>query len=190
MHRLRRAKLLIGSAFSLALLVMGAHLIILQVIGNFHEVIAGELYRSAQPSSDDIRQYVASHGIKTIVNLRGENKGSVWYDNEIAQARKMGVGHIDFRMSAWRRLPQSEAAELISILATAEKPILIHCNSGADRSGLAAALYVAAVAKGGEQAAERQISFRYGHIAIPIIAPFAMDETFELLELWLGYPNS
>jgi protein tyrosine/serine phosphatase len=33
------------------------------------------------------------------------------------------------------------------VFRKAEKPILVHCNSGADRSGLVSALYVAAIAK-------------------------------------------
>ena len=92
-------------------------------------------------------------------------------------------------MSARRELTQAEAADLIGILKRAEKPVLIHCKAGADRTGLAAALYVAAVAKLGETAAENQISIRYGHISLPVSATYAIDRTFEALEPWLGFPD-
>nr|WP_281021958.1 ATP-binding cassette domain-containing protein [Rhizobium leguminosarum] len=46
----------------------------------------------------------------------------------------------------------------------------------------------AAVAKSGEMAAERQISLRFGHFSIPYLSyAYPMDETFEILEPWLGF---
>jgi protein tyrosine/serine phosphatase len=75
-------------------------------------------------------------------------------------------------------------------MQTAEKPILIHCKAGSDRTGLAAALYVAAVAKGGERKAEGQMSIAYGHFGIPFSPTYAMEETFEAIEAELGFPNS
>lgn len=176
-----------GIAMLLLALAVGFYLGALQVTGNFHTVVAGALYRSAQPTAVDIASYQRSYGIKTIVNLRGENIGSPWYDTEVAKANQLGIAHINFRMSARRELTQAEAADLIATLEHAEKPVLVHCQAGADRSGLASALYVAAVAKLGEKAAEQQNSIRYGHISLPISATYAMDRTFEALEPWLGF---
>lgn len=110
--------------------------------------------------------------------------------NRNCNARKLGIAHVNFGMSAGRELTQAQAANLIAILDRAEKPVLIHCKAGADRSGLASALYVAAVAKLGEDAAEQQISIRYGHISLPVSETYAMDRTFEALEPWLGFPDS
>ena len=155
--------------------------------GNFHAVVAGELYRSAQPDAVRIALYGERYGIRTIVNLRGENRGSPWYDAEVAEARRLGINHIDFRMSAGTKLTQGRASDLIELFRTARKPILIHCLNGVDRTGLAGALYVAAVAKRGEEAAESQMSLRYGHFPLPGFKAYAMYETFEDLEPWLGY---
>lgn len=188
--RAKRAAWAVGSVVLIPALAVGGYLGGLQLTGNFHRVVANELYRSAQPTATDIAYYQKTHGIKTIINLRGENTGSPWYDAEIAQAKQLGISHVDFRMSARRELTQAEAANLIAILEHAEKPVLIHCKAGADRSGLAAALYVAAVAKLGETAAEDQISIRYGHISLPLSAAYAMDRTFEALEPWLGFLDS
>jgi len=167
-------------------LFLAGYLGTLRLTGNFHVVVPGEVYRSAQPSAADIAAYKRTHGIKTIINLRGENKGSPWYDAEIAAAKQLGIAHVDFGMSAKRELSRQEAAALVAVLARAEKPMLIHCEGGADRSGLASALYAAAVAKLDEEAAERQISIRYGHISLPLSPAYAMDRTFEALESWLG----
>ncbi len=54
---------------------------------NFHPVVAGEVYRSSQPSPAVIAQLQKQYGIKTIINLRGDNSGRSWYDKEVAQAR-------------------------------------------------------------------------------------------------------
>src|SRR5262245_25899484 len=113
----------------------GAYLGYLQLTGNFHTVIAGELYRSAQPTPAQLEAHIRGEGIGTIVNLRGENDHARWYADEIATAEKLGVKHIDFRMSATRILPPDRADQLVAILKSAPKPILIHCEAGADRSG-------------------------------------------------------
>ncbi|WP_297800600.1 dual specificity protein phosphatase family protein [uncultured Brevundimonas sp.] len=162
----------------------------LQISGNFHPVVEGKAYRSAQPMGDDLDRYQKAYGIKTVINLRGPNEGAKWYDEEIKTSERLGLTHIDFRMSANRELSSEEAKALVKVLEGAEQPVLIHCKAGSDRSGLASALYVAAVERGGEEAAERQISIKYGHISLPLSSTFAMDRTFEFLEPWLGYHDS
>jgi protein tyrosine/serine phosphatase len=174
----------------LLILAVGGYYGVMRLTGNFHTTIPGELYRSAQPTPSQLASYKNTYGIKTMINLRGENSGKVWYDNEVAASSRLGIKHLDFRMSSRQVLSQDEATALLSVLKQAEKPILIHCEGGADRSGLAAALYVAALAHGGEEAAEAQISIKYGHISLSANPAFAMDRTFEALEPWLGFHNS
>ena len=93
-------------------------------------------------------------------------------------------------MSARREMTMEQFNQIVDVLQKAEKPVLIHCKSGSDRSGLVSALYVAAIAKLGEDAAESQISFRYGHIPLSISAPYAMDRSFEAFEPALGFHKS
>lgn len=188
--RLKHAAWALGGVVVVAVLSIGSYLGDLQFTSNFHPVIPGVLYRSAQPTADEIAEYHATFGIKTIVNLRGENRGADWYRVEVAESRRLGLTHIDFRMSASEQLTKQQAEELIGILRHAELPLLVHCQAGADRSGLVAALYVAAVAGLGEEAAEDQISIRYGHISLPISGAYAMDRSWETFEPWLGFPDS
>ncbi|MDF0533598.1 tyrosine-protein phosphatase [Shewanella yunxiaonensis] len=181
--------LILRSTFWLiiALASLGLYAGFLRITGNFHTVISGELYRSAQPTLKDIANYQKIYGIKTIINLRGEHKGKLWYDNEIAESQKLNIKHINFGMSDGRDLSDTDAQAIIYLLRHAEKPILIHCRAGADRSGLVAALYEAAIAKNSEEIAEAQLSFRYGHVSVPYISrAYAMDESFEHLEPMLG----
>ncbi len=48
-------------------------------------------------------------------------------------------------------------------MSNAERPLLIHCRSGADRTGLVSAFYVAGIAGGSELYAEFQLTPYFGH---------------------------
>jgi protein tyrosine/serine phosphatase len=177
----------IGLGSGAIALLFGAYLGGLQLTGNFHEVLPGELYRSAQPSAADIAAYSQEHGIRTIVNLRGENDKWDWYRQELAASKEAGITHIDFKMSASKQLTMDQAHQLVALLRDAPKPILIHCLSGSDRTGLASLLYLQQIAGVDEKTAEKQLSIRYGHIGIPYLsAAYAMDETWENIEKAFG----
>ncbi|MCJ8025996.1 dual specificity protein phosphatase family protein [Shinella yambaruensis] len=162
---------------------LGIYLVAIQLTGNFAAVVPGEVYRSNQPTPGEIATYAARYRIRTIVNLRGRNERAAWYRNEVAAARSLGLTLIDFPMQADQRLDPKAADELAALLRDAPRPILIHCRSGADRTGLASVIYLARIARVDEETAERQLSIRYGHIGVPFLSPtYAMDESWEELE--------
>lgn len=166
----------------------GGYLASLHLRGNFHTVVEGVAYRSAQPVGDDLARWTADHGIRSVINLRGGQRGTDWYDAEIAASEQLGLTHFDFGMSAGKQLDPARAQALITLLRDAPKPVLIHCMSGADRTGLASALMLADLHHD-ETAAEAQISFRYGHIAIPYTAAWPMDQSWEALEPVFGFAS-
>ncbi len=183
-----RAPLAVTAALAL---LSAVHLLHLQLTGNFHEVVLGELYRSAQLSAGDLATYAREKGIRSVLNLRGADRGAPWYHSEVRASRDLGIAHLDFAMSAGRALTRAEAVRLVALMRDAPKPLLIHCRAGADRSGLAASLYLAAIEGAAEERSEAQLSFRYGHIGIPWLSQtYAMDEAWESLEPWLGYGAS
>jgi protein tyrosine/serine phosphatase len=161
----------------------GGYLGYLQWSGNFHTVIAGKFYRSAQPSAQQIASYVRANGIRTIINLRGADEGKSWYRDEIETSKALGVNHVDFKMASSKILTPDRAEELLDILRTAQKPIWIHCQSGADRTGLISVMYSNQVAGVAEETAEEQLSIWYGHVGIPFLSKtYAMDESWHMLE--------
>ncbi|QIB36219.1 dual specificity protein phosphatase family protein [Ancylobacter pratisalsi] len=172
-----------------AVLLTGTYLIIEQLIGNFHTVVPGQLYRSAQIDADELPAIQAKYGVRTVINLRGASS-KPWHAAEVAESERLGMTHIDYGLSAGRELTQKQVEELVTIMRDAPKPILVHCKGGSDRSGIASALYIAAIEKGSEEAAEWQLSLFYGHFPIPYFPAWAMDETFERIEPWLGYSGS
>lgn len=177
-------------AIGLAVALLVGHVGYLHLSGNLHPVIDGELYRAGQLSPSALRQAVADHGIRSIINLRGANDAD-WYRAERATADELGLHYVNFPMTSRRLFSQDQARDVIEILRTAPKPVLVHCAAGADRTGLVSALYLAAVARLPEAVAESQLSIRYGHLAVPLLsAAWPMDESFEALEPWLGYTDS
>ncbi|WP_411969729.1 dual specificity protein phosphatase family protein [Rhizobium sp. 3T7] len=184
--RSRRAAIFL---LTVLLAIVGGYAFYLKATGNFHAVVAGQVYRSSQPSPQAIADFSKRYGIKTIISLRGGINSPAW-NAEVEQAKTLGIEHIDFPMSAYKELSPERAKELIQVMKDAPKPLLIHCLSGADRTGLASALYLAAISKTNEKVAEGQMSIFYGHIALPISRAFAMDRTFEKLEPLLGFSEA
>ena len=176
-----------GGFLAVAAIVFGGYIAYLQLSGNFHEVIAGQFYRSGQPSAAQLDRYIKDHGIRTVINLRGENLDAPWYQQELAQSQSLGITHIDFGMSAGKALTMPQTEQLISLLRDAPKPILVHCQGGADRSGLVSVIYMQQVAHIDEDVAEEQLSPLYGHVALPFLSrSYAMDDSWETLEKLLG----
>jgi protein tyrosine/serine phosphatase len=181
----------LGIAAGLALVALVGTLGMQQATGNLHEVVPGVMYRSGQLEADRLERVAAEFGIRSVLNLRGAAPGAEWYDRERAVSAAAGIVHADFVMNSREILPEDRAARLIALMRDLPKPILIHCEHGSDRSGLASALYLAAVSGAGEEEAEGQLSIAFGHFSVPWLSgTWPMDESFERLEPMLGFAGS
>jgi len=164
------------------LVVAGGYLGVQYLAGNVHEVIAGQFYRSGQLSGTHLAGVIERYQIKTVLNLRGASTRP-WYVDEVATTQRLGVTHLDFKMSALKELSLAETQRLVAVMRDAPKPLLIHCEGGSDRSGLAAVLYLQQIAGVNEDIAELQLSPFYGHIGLPwLVGAYAMDESWEKFE--------
>jgi protein tyrosine/serine phosphatase len=150
-------------------------------LANFREVASGRFYRSGQLDADELRQVVQRFGIRTIVNLRGYDPRPAWRAGELAVARELGVAHFDVHLSA-RSLPRpEEIAKLLAIYRESTEPILVHCDSGADRAGEAAALYrIEVLGEPSEAAAARELSLTRRHWS------WRKPEKLAFLAAWRG----
>jgi protein tyrosine phosphatase (PTP) superfamily phosphohydrolase (DUF442 family) len=157
---------------------LGAYCGVIIYQGNFHAVEAGVLYRSAQPDRDHLVAAARQHGIKSVLNLRGRNPGSRWYDEEVEASRELGLAHYDYSISAKRLVTPQQIAEILDIIRQAPKPLLIHCKSGSDRAGLVSALYRFSLAGATAEDADRELSLIYGHFPYLTSRSGAMDDSF------------
>jgi protein tyrosine/serine phosphatase len=130
---------------------------------NFHTVVANEVYRSGNPSQAQLGNWHARYGIKTVVDLRGDGVNCSYPDEQRAVDRS-GM-HLEYVPLLASRLPSVAAlVKLVNIIEESPRPILLHCEGGADRTGLAS--FIAAMAVGGQcyRQAEEQFSARYLHL--------------------------
>ena len=121
---------------------------------NFHKV-SDDLYRGAQPSAEGIRQ-LKEMGIKTIVNLRAFHS-----DRDEIGDIKIGYAHISFK--TWHP-EEEEIVRFLKIVTDKDKtPVFVHCQHGADRTGLMCAIYrVAVCGWSKEAAADEMINGGFG----------------------------
>lgn len=146
--------------------------------GNFQAVEPHVLYRSAELGKDELETFARQYGLKSVLNLRGAHPGAYWYDEEMAASHDLGLAHYDYGISAKRFVTSRQIAEILDIVRHAPKPLLIHCQSGADRAGLVAALFRYAVSGASAADADRQLSIVYGHFPYLTSRSGAMDDSF------------
>jgi protein tyrosine/serine phosphatase len=157
---------------------LGGYSGVMLYTGNFHAVSQHTLYRSAQLTKEQFAAAIRENRIKSILNLRGAHPGESWYDDEITASRRAGVKHYDYPLSATRFVSEGEIAVILEILRGAPKPLLIHCQSGADRTGLVAALFRFAIEGAGADVSDRQLSLVYGHFPYLLSRTGVMDQSF------------
>jgi protein tyrosine/serine phosphatase len=167
-------KILITLLFSLLVAVLW-WLGYLRYGGNFHKVAEG-VYRSAQLYDFDMPELYNKYRFRTILNLRGAKPGKEWYEYEKRFAKEHDITLVDFKISDKKVQSLEVMKRLINIVKKAEKPVLIHCRAGADRTGLVSALYLYSV---GDKNASEMLSVKYGHFPYLGSKTKAMDESFK-----------
>ena len=131
------------------------------IYNNFYD-LGGGMFRCSQPSPAQIRKYQRTHGIKTIINLRGvHDYGSYLYEEEAC--RTLGITLHSVKL--YSRTPPSveEVHMMRDLFARIDYPALMHCKSGADRAGLAAVLYRILHLQHPVAAAVSELGWKYGH---------------------------
>ena len=99
---------------------------------NFFRVTS-DLYRSAQPDEEGMKAY-AQFGIRTVINLRARHT-----DDDEARGTNLVLVYIPSRT---RKINSGETViKVLQAIRDAEKPVLVHCMHGADRTGLIIAMY-------------------------------------------------
>lgn len=128
---------------------------------NLAEIAPG-VWRSNQPSPKQLARH-AQNGIKTVINLRGAPKESFWlFEDEACRAHGLTLHSVG--MSARRAPNRAALLELLRLFSTVQRPMLFHCKSGADRTGLAAAIYLICCEGRPLAQAQAQLSLRYLHV--------------------------
>ena len=100
-----------------------------------------KVVRGPQPNPVQIRYLEWLYGIRTIVNLRGATEfGSYALERDICERRGIALENCIL----WSRDPptREQIHAFKAIIERITYPALFHCKSGADRAGIASALYL------------------------------------------------
>src|SRR5713226_6242524 len=93
-QRSRIRMLLRGSILGLcAALATEAYCVFL--CDNFHILIPGKAFRSAQLTGTELERVVRAHGIRTVVNLRGSCDPNAWYVEECQATQRLDINQED-----------------------------------------------------------------------------------------------
>ncbi len=137
------------------------HAIFRAVWDNMAAVVPGRLYRSNHPTPARLAAAKRRYHLKTLINLRGPRKcGSDALSREAAA--KLGLIHLDMAFESRGAPHRDRILRFAKICETLVEPAMIHCKSGADRAGLASALFI--MFQGGTtQEAMQQLHWKFGH---------------------------
>jgi protein tyrosine phosphatase (PTP) superfamily phosphohydrolase (DUF442 family) len=103
-------------------------------VPNLHQVAPG-FYRSAQPSAEGFANLSQKLGVKSIVSLRAFHP-----DDVLAGGHHLMLTRIPIH--TWHIEEEDVVKALRAVLrARKQGPVLLHCQHGADRTGLISALY-------------------------------------------------
>jgi protein tyrosine phosphatase (PTP) superfamily phosphohydrolase (DUF442 family) len=168
------ALVLLAAICSVALVAPGpVHTFLFE--DNLHTVVPGQIYRSAQPSAADLEALIRRLHLRSVLNLRGDAEEKRWYRAERRVSATTGVRLFTVHLSAKTLPPAQRLREVLDVLETAPRPLLLHCKGGVERSGLVAALAV--LLDGGDlDAARAQFAASKGFLLPTTDLPDVLDE--------------
>jgi protein tyrosine phosphatase (PTP) superfamily phosphohydrolase (DUF442 family) len=154
-----------------------------QATANFATIVPERVYRSGQMSARKLDRTIRAHGIKTVLNLRGINPGQAWYRTERATTLADGATQVDISMASCQWMSRAQLKVLAHTLETAERPLLIHCAWGSERTGLASAF--AELLRPGSTLADARYQFSIRYLFVRAGDGAIMAEHLDQYAAWL-----
>lgn len=136
------------------------HAILRKVWTNFYPVAPG-VYRSNQPTHERFVK-LKEMGIKSVLNLRGA-AGAAHYLVEEESCREVGLELVNVTFHARHAAPREDILKVIEAFRSIERPFVMHCKSGADRAGFAAAIYLLVIEGRPLSDARKMLAVKYIH---------------------------
>jgi hypothetical protein len=141
--------------------------------------VTGNLFRGAQPK-DSAYAGLQKLGMNIVVDLRGES-GEV--SNEKKAVESLGMKFVNLPWSGTSLPSRDQLLTFFTLLRdNPDKKIFLHCQYGADRTGVMIALYRIAVDHWtSEQAITEMKNFHYHSFMLPHLAKYVKDFPAALL---------
>lgn len=124
--------------------------------------LAPGAWRSNHPSPKRLAQ-LKLRGFRSVLSLRGAgHKAPTLLEREACDL--LGLAFHQIAVGGGRPAPRERLLKLLDIFAEIEKPFVMHCKSGIDRTGLASFLYLVSETDTPPDIARAQLSFKYLHL--------------------------
>jgi protein tyrosine/serine phosphatase len=124
--------------------------------------VTPRFWRSAQPTPADLK-YIKAKGVKTVICVRSGQAIGAWpLEKEACEKLGLELHKVKIRGRVAPR--RSDLLDLVDLLASLSYPALVHCKSGADRSGFVSAIYLIAIEGRSIDEGLAQLSLRFGHL--------------------------
>lgn len=133
----------------------------LRILWHNEAEIAPGVWRANQPGPWRLARWKA-RGIRSVLSLRGGQDVAA-ARIERAACEELGLDFSMIRLSATTAPSRAVLLDLLGRFRSLERPFVMHCKSGADRTGLAAALYLMAIEGQPWAQAKDQLSLRHAH---------------------------
>ncbi|WP_224815192.1 tyrosine-protein phosphatase [Hasllibacter sp. MH4015] len=126
---------------------------------NFHK-LDDDVWRHNHPSPARLAQLQAM-GARSVLSLRGHH--SLPAKIEAAACAELGLELRSVEMQATRLSIPSVFLDMLDAMRELPRPMVIHCKSGSDRTGLASAIYLHVFRDVPMDQARAQLAPRYAH---------------------------
>jgi protein tyrosine/serine phosphatase len=113
-------------------------------VRDFGVVQDGVLYRCGQPEPDEFQRLLDRYHIRTVVSFREIDADEAWFMAEQDWCRKRGVRLVEAPIGNDDPITGLKAFLAVAT-DPASQPVLVHCEHGRIRTGLAVAAYRIAV---------------------------------------------
>lgn len=156
-HRMHEPLVRVMAWFELSIMDHG----ILRPLFNTPEEVVPGVWRSNQPSPGRLKR-LARKGFRTVISLRGQGSDGIWLLEKEA-CKRHGLALHSVKMKSNRAPHKDRVLRVCALLEEERGPFLIHCKSGADRSGLIAAVVLLMQDPPQFEQAKAQLSWKYLH---------------------------
>ncbi|MDU8929289.1 tyrosine-protein phosphatase [Alisedimentitalea sp. MJ-SS2] len=127
---------------------------------NVKEIDAG-VFRSNQPNIWRLRRFKRRGGV-SVLNLRGGRLAPVAL--EIEACDDLGLEYFGMHMASTELPSRDTVLKLIEMMERLPRPVMMHCKSGADRTGLASGIYLMAFKGVSPEEAAKQLTWKHAHL--------------------------
>lgn len=131
---------------------------------NLYEVDRDKLYRSAQLTKSELEEAVRQYGIKTVISVRGYPQPVFNDEPEAETLERENVALYKFDLTTDYFPSKENLVGIVQLLKSAQRPILVHCRTGADRTGMISAIYQIEEMHKSKEEALNQLTFKYWHV--------------------------